>query len=108
MSLFRYLKRSKWDEERAREIEAHLAIEIDEQIARGLSPDEARMAARRRLGNVTLVREDIYQFNTIGAVEQVWRDVKHGVRLLRLNPGFALVSVLSLALGVGANTAIFQ
>src|SRR5262249_45757742 len=66
------------------------------------------MAARRKLGNTALVREEIYQMNTISWIDSAWRDVKHGLRLLRLNPGFAAVAVLSLALGVGANTAIFQ
>jgi hypothetical protein len=57
MSITRFFRRARWDEERRLELEAHLAIEIDEQIARGLSPDEARSAALRRLGNVTSIRE---------------------------------------------------
>jgi putative ABC transport system permease protein len=108
MSLKRFLHRNRWDDERARELEAYLAIETDENIARGMSPAEARLAAQRKLGNRTLVREEIYQMNTIALVDSVWRDLKHGARLLRLNPGFAIVAILSLALGVGANTAIFQ
>jgi putative ABC transport system permease protein len=108
MSWRRFFHRNRWDDERARELEAYLAIETDENIARGMSPDEARLAARRKLGNRTLVREEIYQMNTIALVDSVWRDLKHGARLLRLNPGFAIVAILSLALGVGANTAIFQ
>src|SRR4029453_10544158 len=82
--------------------------EIDDNIRRGMTPRDARDAARRKLGNITLVREDIYQMNTISLLDSAWRDVKYGARLLRLNPGFALVAILSLALGVGANTAIFQ
>ncbi|HWF85774.1 MAG TPA: ABC transporter permease, partial [Vicinamibacterales bacterium] len=94
--------------ERRREIDAHLAIEIDDNIARGLSPGEARRAASRKLGNPTLVREQIYHMNTIAFLDAAWRDLRYGARLLRLNPGFASVAILSLALGVGANTAIFQ
>ena len=108
MSLKRFFNRSRWDDERARELDAYLAIETDENIARGMTPRDARDAARRKLGNPTLIREEIYQMNTIGFLDSAWRDVRYGARLLRLNPAFALVAILSLALGVGANTAIFQ
>ena len=108
MSLRRFFARGRWDDERAAELESYVEIEIDENIARGMAPDEARRAAIRKLGNRTIVREDIYSMNTFGLVDSVWRDLKFGARLLRLTPGFATVAVLSLALGIGANTAIFQ
>src|SRR6266851_3837790 len=104
----RFFRRSAWDDERARELDGYLSIETDENIARGMSPEAARAAARRKLGNATLVREEIYQMNTVTFVDSAWRDLKYGARLLRLNPAFAVVAILSLALGVGANTAIFQ
>ena len=69
MSWIHFFRRSQWDDERARELEAHLTIETDENIARGMSPADARDAARRKLGNVTLVREEIYQMNTVTIVD---------------------------------------
>jgi putative ABC transport system permease protein len=108
VSIRRFFARGRWDDERARELDSYLAIETDENIARGMMPDAARAAALRKLGNRTLVREGIYQMNTVGFLDSAWRDLKFGARLLRLNPGFALVAILSLALGIGANTAIFQ
>ncbi len=104
----RFFRRARWDDERARELDAYLAIETDENLARGMTERDARLAARRKLGNATRVREEIYQMNTITLLDSAWRDITHGVRLLRMNPGFAAVAVLSLALGVGANTSIFQ
>ena len=108
MAFSKFLRRGRWDDERARELEAHLAIEIDANLARGMTPQEARDAARRKLGNTTLVREEIYRMNTIGFLETLIQDLRYGVRLLRLNPGFAAVAILSLALGVGANATMFQ
>jgi predicted permease len=108
MSVRRFWRRARWDDERAKELEAYLEIETDANVARGMSERDARLAARRKLGNPTLVREEIFQMNTVTFLDNAWRDVAHGARLLRMNPGFAAVAVLSLALGVGANTAIFQ
>jgi putative ABC transport system permease protein len=108
MSWFRFFRRDYWDNERRQELESYLAIEIEDNLARGLSPDEARRAAHRKLGNPTRIREEIREMNTLGLIDTTWQDLRYGTRLLRRNPSFAVVAILSIALGAGANTAIFQ
>src|SRR5439155_20125163 len=84
------------------------AHEIDDNIARGMTPDEARRAAHRKLGNPTRIREEIYEMNTIPFLDTIWQDLRYGMRILRKNPTFSFVVIMTLALGTGANAAIFQ
>ncbi len=108
MGWMRYFRRRFWDDERTREIESYIDIETDENIARGMSPEDARFAARRKFGNGTFVREEIYRMNTILFVDSLWQDLRYTFRSLRRDRGFAAIAIITLALGIGANTALFS
>ena len=108
MAWIKFFRRRQRDDEAAREIASYIAIETDDNIARGMAPQAAHDAAVRKFGNTTRVREEIYWMNTIQPIDTLWQDLKFAMRLLRRDKGFALAAVLSLGLGIGANTAIFQ
>src|ERR1700733_1035610 len=107
MSWRRFFLRRRADAELAQEIDLYLAEEIDENLARGMSAEEARRRAYVKFGNPERVREGLWQQNTVKLIDDVWHDLKYAARALARSPGFTLIAVLVMALGIGANVALF-
>ncbi len=98
----------KRDADLERELRSDLELEEEEQRDKGKSPEEARYAAQRAFGNTTLIREQARETWGWSPLEQFWQDVRYGLRQLLHNPGFTIVAVITLALGVALSTTIFS
>jgi len=107
MNWHRFFRRGRADAELIEEVESYMVEEIAENVARGMTPVEARRQARIKLGNAQRVREELWQQNTVTMIDNLWRDLRYATRTLRRTPGFATIAILVMALGIGANVALF-
>jgi predicted permease len=102
------LVRSSVERELDREIRFHFDQQVEENIAQGMSPDQASAAAKRSLGGVTQIQEECRDLRRTNYLETIWNDLRYAVRTLARTPGFTIIIVLTLGLSIGANSAIFS
>src|SRR5882762_11248666 len=101
-------RKEQVEREMDEELGGYLDTAVNEKMHRGMSREEAMRAARIEMGGAESVKEQVGAVSWESLVETLWQDLKFGLRLLRFNPAFSGAAILSLALGIGANTAIFQ
>src|ERR1700757_3481198 len=108
MNLRRFVGRRAKDAELAEEIRSHLGHDEDLRRARGVDAEEARRQARVKLGGQNTVREGEWRYRSLPWIENLWRDLKFVVRSLAKTPGFTIIAIVVIAVGIGVNTAVFS
>ncbi|MBN2321942.1 MAG: ABC transporter permease, partial [Acidobacteria bacterium] len=101
-------QRNKMDKQLQDELELHLEMRIEDNLKNGMSPEEARRHAHIALGGMDQTREAYREAGSISWIEALMRDARYGIRMFRKNPGFSLAAIITLALCIGANTAIYS
>jgi predicted permease len=107
MSILMLFRRKREAARLNAELEFHLEQQIAENVANGMAPEEARFAALRLFGNPVMMREEARSFWSWNGLENLWRDIRYGLRTLRRSPSFSATAILVMALGIGASTSLF-
>jgi macrolide transport system ATP-binding/permease protein len=106
--LFGLFRTGRLEREMDEEFDFHLQNEVAENLRGGMSPDEALAAARRRFGGIAQVKEFYREAHSLPFLQVLWQDLRFGFRMLRRNPGFSILAILCLTIGIGATTAVFS